>query len=225
MNTAVEKQYNEFAKTYAGLHHELDKVAHKCFQASLEHDLKDKAVLDIGCGDGSDLVDLFSQGARCYGIDISEAFIQEATTRYPKIEFRVANMNKLPYEEGLFDVVISKYALQSSANLAPVFSEIHRVLKPKGVLLYLTKHPFRQFLEKKKNSGKNYFSQELVESKIFNGAITLIEPSHTLNEYFSDDFLKKFELVHFEEASDFPSSTQVDGDVYPTFFVVKSFKR
>jgi hypothetical protein len=64
-----------------------------------------------------------------------------------------------------------------------------------------------------------------VESIIFDGKIIVTEPTHTLSEYLSGDFLQKFNLIQIKEGSDFPNSEQINGDIYPTYLIVVAQKR
>ncbi len=78
----------------------------------------------------------------------------------------------------------------------------------------------RQFIEKKK-MRKNYFKKEIVESVFFNGQVTAFEPSHTFNEYFTPFFFSIFNLEHYEEGFD-SAAEVIDGDIYPSYFIVKA---
>lgn len=189
-------------------------------------DLANKKVLDIGCGDGSDLKNYEKRGALPYGIDPSEAFIEIAKGELPKAVLLVSGGEQLPFEDKSFDIVVSKYAMQTSQNIPQVLREVARVLRGGGVFICLSKHPLRQFLENIDTHGgvANYFEQRIVNSFIYNHSIQLKEPTHALGEYLSAEVLRCFELVNFIEDYDFPSSEQLGGHIYPTFFVAH-FKR
>lgn len=110
-----------------------------------------------------------------------------AKAKLPKVDIRIGVFEDLPYTDNYFDIVLSKYAIQTSPNLELVFKEIHRVLKSGGILMYLVTHPFRQFFEKK-DGHADYFEQKIVESCILNNAVIVKEPTHSLDEYFSQTF-------------------------------------
>jgi hypothetical protein len=110
----------------------------------------------------------------------------------------------------------------TSENLEPIFNEVHRVLKSKGVFVLLVTHPIRQFYEKKKQD-KDYFKKELVDSLCFDGALTFKEPSHTLMEYFSTFVLKNFTLEAYDERFD-PAAEKIV-DTYPGFVIFKWIKK
>lgn len=220
----LNSQYNSFFDDFikgTDIHNDLSRTA---YYSALEHIVfEGKKVLDVGCGDGWDIKQLIKQNAICYGLDSSNSLVAEAQKNNSSATIIEGNMESLPYENESFDVVLSKYAIQTSTNVPLVLSEMDRVLKPKGKIVYLAVHPLRQFLEKKKHP-KDYFQQEIVESIFFGGSVSAHEPTHTLNEYLNPDFLSKYQINHFQEYKDFPSSEKVDGDEYPCFFVMGATK-
>lgn len=224
MNENLNSQYDSFSDEFikgTDIHNDLSRIA---YYSALENMVfAGKKVLDVGCGDGWDIKQLTKQNAICYGLDSSKALVAEAQKNNPLAKIIEGNMESLPYENNLFDVVLSKYAIQTSTNVPLVLSEMDRVLKPKGEMIYLAVHPLRQFLEKKKHP-KDYFQQEIVESIFFGGSVSAHEPTHTLNEYLNPNFLNKYQINHFQEYKDFPSSERVDGDEYPCFFILKATK-
>ncbi len=77
----------------------------------------------------------------------------------------------------------------------------------------------------KKKKRKDYFKKEIVESVLFDGFITVEEPTHTLEEYLSPWFLKNFDVMTFEEHFDPYAAEMVEGSSYPGFFILKAQKR
>src|SRR3989338_2902817 len=180
-------------------------------------------VLDLACGDGLDLAYYKELGAEIYGLDASEELTKIARERLPGADIRVGLFESNPFEDNFFDVVLSKYAIQTSSNLSPVFSEIHRVLKSDGIMMYLTVHPFRQYFEKKEVNG-NYFEQKIVDSHLFSDQVTVKEPTHTLTEYLNDFLFNNFDVQAYDEGWE-PAAEFIDGKRYPGFFIIKAKKR
>lgn len=89
--------------------------------------------------------------------------------------------------------------------------------------MYLVTHPLRQYLEKK-DPTIDYFEQRVVDCHILNNTITVKEPTHTMNEYLSSEFLKDFDAQEFEECWD-AAAERVDGRKYPGYFILKAKKR
>lgn len=220
----IIKQYNKFASSFVELHSNLDTATNACYFPRFEGLLKNKKVLDLGCGEGKDLQYFKEQGARIYGIDISERMIELAQKNLPDAQIKLGLFEKIPFEKDAFDVVASKYALQTSGTIDPTYKEIHRVLKKDGVAILVMTHPIRQFMEKR-YPRKDYFKKEIVDSVLFGGKLTVQEESHTLLEYFSPYFFKHFELLDYDEKFDPTNAEMVRGESYPAFMLIKFRKK
>lgn len=183
-------------------------------------------LLDVGCGPGHDAEYYTINGANAMGIDRSPRQIEIAIERGGGT-LVVGDMDDLPYKSDTFDVVTSVYALQASDDVPKALREMARVAKPGATILVATKHPFRNLLEGHINDGNSdYYTKRRVTSNIFNGAITLSEPGHTMMEYLHESILSRATLELFEEHTDFPASEQViPGMRYPTFVILKFVKR
>ena len=71
------------------------------------------------------------------GMDMTEEMVKKARDNAERlkmhnVEFRLGNIEALPVEDNLVDVVISNCVINLSPDKAAVFGEIHRVLKPGG---------------------------------------------------------------------------------------------
>ena len=96
-------------------------------------------MLDVGCGGGATLQRLLkrSKGAMVYGIDISE----ESVAKAKKVNADVlgkqvfvaqGSAEKLPYEDGKFDLVTAVETVYFWPNLPGCLKEVLRVLKSGG---------------------------------------------------------------------------------------------
>ena len=180
-------------------------------------------LLDLACGDGFDLEYCKELGSDIYGLDASEEMIKIAKERLPNIELKVGLFEDVPFEDNYFDTVLSKYAIMTSADMKQAFKEIHRVLKPGGMMMYLVAHSFRQFFEKKDEKA-DYFEQIVVDSNILNNTVTVKEPTHTMTEYLNDFLFKNFDVQAYDERWD-PAAEAIGGKKYPGFFILKAKKR
>jgi ubiquinone/menaquinone biosynthesis C-methylase UbiE len=222
----ITTQYNNFHSMYSENLHQDDK-SNAAFYDQIDFELENKKLLDIGCGDGTDLAYFASKNAVIYGLDPSAEFIGKAKGQNPTGHFVEARGESMPFEDNSFDIVISKWALQTSPDVKQILIEAARVLKPAGTLLFLSKHPWIQQLQKMRDYGNSadYYGRKVVTSNIFSGMIVLKEPSHTISDYFNKEFYSNFEVLDYCEGTDFPASEQLDGMVYPTFFVVKARRK
>lgn len=100
------------------------------------------SVLDVGCGVGRVASILAERGFEVTGIDVSEPFVERARTLFPEIEFRVEDIRDTSFDSRSFEyVVFSYYGLDyilPKAERLRALREIHRVLKPAGVLVFST---------------------------------------------------------------------------------------
>ena len=137
------------------------------------YNLSEKVVLDFGCGKGLDSLKLLKAGAKVYGIDIAENYINE-TIQLAKnngfseknFNFKVMDAHKLEFEENKFDLVIGNGILHHLDKIVAIKS-IYKVLKPGGRLVFkepLADNPllkiFRFFTPKARTEDEEPFSKK-----------------------------------------------------------------
>lgn len=100
-------------------------------------------ILDVGCGLGGTPRYLASQyHCNVIGIDLTKEYILvgERLTKLvnldDKVSLRHASALELPFEDGCFDIVWTEHAQMNIADKNRFYSEIARVLKPEGRLLF-----------------------------------------------------------------------------------------
>lgn len=91
------------------------------------------SLLDIGCGTAAKLIPLSSYFGQIIGVDISESMLNAAQSTIEKnklsnIRLIQCDSNKLPFEDNSYDVIT---CMVSRWNI----KEIHRALKPSGVVI------------------------------------------------------------------------------------------
>ena len=101
-------------------------------------------MLDIGCGGGATLQRLLkrSKGAKVYGIDISEESVAKAKkvnadVLDKQVFVTLGSAEKLPYEDGKFDLVTAVETVYFWPNLPDCLQEVRRVLKSGGIFAIL----------------------------------------------------------------------------------------
>ncbi|HKT56786.1 MAG TPA: class I SAM-dependent methyltransferase [Microbacterium sp.] len=94
-------------------------------------------VLDAGCGTGRMLRHLaaIAPSLRLEGVDLSPGMVAQALAASPGAPIIVGDLASLPHGNAAVDGVLAWYSLIHTAVLAPVLTELHRVLRPGGLLL------------------------------------------------------------------------------------------
>ena len=111
---------------------------------SLMPDLKDKTILDLGCGFGEHCKMFVERGAkRVVGIDISTKMLEIAKRDHcdDKILYLNMPMENISCIEESFDVVVSSLALHYVEDFAGVTKNIHKLLNPQGLFIFSQEHP------------------------------------------------------------------------------------
>jgi len=97
--------------------------------------------LDAACGTGRFAGLLAARGHTVVGVDGSPDMLDQARLRVPGADFRLGSLDALPVAEASADIVACGLALVHVPDLAPVFAEFARVLRPGGDLLISDIHP------------------------------------------------------------------------------------
>ena len=94
--------------------------------------LKGLLVLDAGCAQGRDSLEIFNWGMDVVGIDINKDFILEAKNICSEMQFDVGSVEHLPYENDKFDAVYCVNTLFYT-DLKKSLLELMRILKKGGI--------------------------------------------------------------------------------------------
>ena len=105
------------------------------------HIAKDSYILEIGCGVGLTPVYLAKKyGCRIMAVDLSKQMIEKAKKRAEeknvsdKIEFKVADAQKLPFKDNTFDAVILESVMAFIPDKKKAMKEFMRVAKKGGYI-------------------------------------------------------------------------------------------
>ena len=152
--TLIRKKNHEYWMNRAGGYskvnrEELDGIQRRNWSLLLDHEIKthfgtyqtrdEIRILDTGAGPGFFSIILTELGYRLTAADFAGAMLEEARTNAgslaASIDFRVENAMDLSFEDGSFDVVISRNLTWNLPEPENAYAEWLRVLKPNGLLL------------------------------------------------------------------------------------------
>lgn len=150
----LRDSWNRLAARYQKEHDIRADVAHYGTRAPNEDQLRllgdvaGKRILELGCGGGQCSIAFAKAGAACVGVDLSDAQIAYARALAEQEEAEVAFQqgDALVFlqtqPESSYDIVFSAYALQYLEDLASLFREAYRALRPGGLFVFSLDHPF-----------------------------------------------------------------------------------
>jgi ubiquinone/menaquinone biosynthesis C-methylase UbiE len=98
-----------------------------------------KMLLEVGVGAGTDHLQWARAGARCHGVDLTEAAISTTKDRLAcyglSSNLQRIDAETLPFPDSTFDLVYSWGVIHHSEKPQQIVREIHRVLKPGGIFI------------------------------------------------------------------------------------------
>lgn len=106
--------------------------------------LKDKCILDLGCGAGQFARYCVENGAsKVWGVDISEKMIGLArkNNSHSKIKYAHCSIEDLELPHNYFDLVVSSLAIHYIADYNSLIQKINQSLAINGVFIYSIEHP------------------------------------------------------------------------------------
>ena len=161
--------------------------------ARLLGDPAGRRVVEVGCGAGQCARWLRDQGAQAFGVDLSErqlahsARLDVATgTAVPVV---CASADRLPFGDASFDDACSAFgALPFVADVAAVFQEVSRVLRPGGRWVFSVTHPMRWVLPDDPGDAglvvsRSYFDRTPYVEENAAGEATYVEHHRTMGDW------------------------------------------
>lgn len=117
----------------------------------LDFDLRDRDVLEIGCGTGKNTAWLAEHLRSVVAMDFSAGMLAQAQRRIdaPHVHFLRHDVREpWPLADASIDWVIGNLVLEHVETLDDVFAEAARVLRDGGECYFCELHPYRQMLGK-----------------------------------------------------------------------------
>ena len=161
----VRSMFNNIAPTYDKLNHilslNIDKIWRKKSVKRIVKNLKnseseklknnsqvlrfsDSEVLDVACGTADSTIALAKAGVpRVVGVDISEGMLKVGEKKIEElnlnsvISLKVEDCENLSFNDNTFDAAFIAFGIRNFEDKKKGLKELHRVLKPNGLLLIL----------------------------------------------------------------------------------------
>ncbi len=104
--------------------------------------LREKHILDVGCGMGGTSTALSRSGARVVAVDSNPQRLRALNERNPHIATKLADGTSLPFDGDAFDGVILQDVIEHVDKPALLLREAARVLRTYGILYISTPNRF-----------------------------------------------------------------------------------
>ncbi|MCG3783342.1 class I SAM-dependent methyltransferase [Delftia acidovorans] len=119
---------------------DLTSIAHegRYYWLADNFELKNKHVMDFGCGSGYGAAFIADQGANCLGVDISKTSIEYARKTYLQAKFEshdLTNENLQDIINQRFDLIVSFDVIEHVEKYWTFVSNIKKLLKPGGTAI------------------------------------------------------------------------------------------
>ncbi len=129
--------YNkQLSKSYSDLRQNFTSPDSQTLGEFYKIGIKDKKVLDFGCGDGRYSIKFVEDGAEeVVGVDTSSAMIELAEKRHKEEKLPIKFIeigDKIPFGDDYFDAIFSNFVIHYILDIFSTFKELNRVLKPNG---------------------------------------------------------------------------------------------
>lgn len=136
-----------------------------------------EVILDFGCGAGIDLIfasKLVGDQVKVVGMDVVPEILERAEKNIGMMDLKNISLvlsegEKLIFEDGAFDTIISNSVFNLVPNKEFLFKELYRVLKPNGKLMVVDQLFIGREVKEHKERVDSWFQWEggAVSEKVF----------------------------------------------------------
>ncbi|MDO9491528.1 class I SAM-dependent methyltransferase [Acetobacterium sp.] len=228
----VKNYWTERSDTFGvNMFSESEKEYDKIWTEILEEKIALKSVghvLDIGTGPGYFALNLALMGYQVTGIDLTPALLERAKEHAvrlkcdDKTQFLEMNAQSLEFEDGSFDVVVTRNLTWTLPSVEEAYIEWKRVLKPGGRLInFDSDYGAVSFIEQKKQFPHKAIdtkrSKECDEIKDCLSISQLKRPQWDIN--FLDSIGMKGVSIEDDVRKRFPKELNYERDGCPLFCI------
>ena len=143
-NISTDDVYSGWAESYDGPNSMID--LEQPLVRELLAALPVGTALDAACGTGRHAAYLAELGHQVIGVDANAEMLAVAAQKLPELELLQGGLDALPVEQDSVDLIVCALALCHIPDLAPVFAEFARVLRPGGHLVISDPHQLLSYV-------------------------------------------------------------------------------
>jgi len=162
---------------------------------SLPKDQRGKKVLDVGFGNGNNLIFLGSLGHELHGTEVTEAIVASTRARLKTIgleaDLRVGTNRALPFDSSTFDYLVSWNVVHyenSERDILDATAEYARVLKPGGRLFLSTTGPEHKILRNSRSLRRHLYEIGREDDFRKGQVFFYFDTKEEVERYFSTSF-------------------------------------
>jgi len=112
-------------------------------------------ILEVGCGTGAVLATLSPTKARCFGLDINDTYLKQATRHAPGVTLVQGDAHQLPFANAQFDCVYYHFTLLWITDPLAALGEAQRLSRSGGWVMALAEPDY---------GGRIDYPDDLVET-------------------------------------------------------------
>ena len=130
-------------------------------------DVKNKSILDLGCGYGENDKFYKNLGAKyILGTDISEKMIKKANekNKIDGVDYKILAMEDISSIDKKFDIIISSLAIHYVKDFDKLINDCYELLNKNGYLIFSQEHPFTTCIKYTENVKKGH---TIIDNKYF----------------------------------------------------------
>lgn len=146
-NTAlISKSFNRHACEYEKVAKVQKEIGERLLERLQYLKIKPKRILDLGCGTGifSLALKRLYPDAQIVGLDLAQQMLKQARKKQGwrrRWGLVTGDMNRLPFADGIFDLVFANQVVHWGSSLPHVFRELNRIMHVNGCLMFTTLGP------------------------------------------------------------------------------------
>lgn len=155
-------------------------------------------ILELGIGSGVNLPYYPGSVQHITGVDQA---IKELNHSVPQVDHYYGRYQELPFDTDCFDTLVATFVLSNVLDLAPVLTEMKRVLRPRGRLIFM-------------EPGRAQNQKDVILQNIVNPLWELIGGKVIVRDYFEELRMQKFIIANPVQTQVQVSSKSLFGNLY-----------